>query len=174
MRYFLFLSLLFFSSKAFCANPKDFTINGKIISDLKFEKYSSQNQRNQFDDTVAKVRLFSSINLKSGFSIDSQIFLSRFDGNSELQRRQNSSDGGGDRFMENAGLILREFYLTKTGDNYTVSAGKFNLNFLNYYSFSSIKLRIVNYSMLACKLVYALISINSFIVYSIIYKKEFF
>lgn len=141
MRYFLFLSLIFFASKAFCADAKvdqkDFTINGRIISDIKLENHDSQNSRQEYDDALLKVRLFVNLNLSHGFSINSQTFLNRFDGESGEARRLNSDDGGGDRFMENMGLGFRELNLSKTGENYTVSAGKFNLNFGEAWIFSN-------------------------------------
>lgn len=137
MRYFLFLLSIFFASKAFCAEVKDFTISGRIVSDLRFEDHSSQNSREDYDETYVKARLITNLNLKHGFAINSQVFLNRFDGASGLARRQNSSDGGGDRFMENMGLILREINVSHSGENHVIAAGKFNLNFGEAWAFNN-------------------------------------
>lgn len=137
MRYFLFLLSIFFASKAFCDDARDFTISGRIVSDFRFEDHSSQNSREDYDEAFVKARLITNLNLKHGFAINSQVFLNRFDGDSGRARRQNSDDGGGDRFMENMGLALRELNISQTGENYAISAGKFNLNFGEAWVFNN-------------------------------------
>jgi hypothetical protein len=133
MRFLIFLSFVFFASNGFCA---DFQIKSKIVSDIALENHDSQNSKNEFDDVRGRIRLFNNFIFSKNFSLNSQVFLNRFDSDAQKSRRQNASDGGGDRFFDNHGVILREFNLSYAGENYNLAAGKFNLNFGRAWNFT--------------------------------------
>lgn len=126
MRFLIFLTLSFFASNAFSG---DFNLKTRIVSDVVLENHDSQNSKNEYDDARARIRLFNNLEFKNGFALNSQIFLNRFDSDSQKTARQNANDGGGDRFFDNQSIIFREFNLSYAGENYDVAAGKFNLNF---------------------------------------------
>ncbi len=126
MRFLIFLSFVFFASNGFCSN---FQIKSKIVSDIALENHNSQNSKNEFDDARGRIRFFNNFIFAKNFSLNSQIFLNRFDSEAQKAKRQNAADGGGDRFFDNHGIILREFNLSYAGENYNLAVGKFNLNF---------------------------------------------
>ncbi len=107
----------------------DKIFNNFILDINSNDNYRAENSKNQYRETNATVRHFTTMHLGKGLSFNTQINLSPFYKDSENDKRAASANGGGDRIFEDEGLFLREIYLRYNKEKYTLIAGKMNLNY---------------------------------------------
>lgn len=105
-------------------------IKNRLILDLNFDRnYQATNRRNEFSDTSANMRFFSTFNLSRNFFVNSFVRLQEARQISETQRRAAAPDGGGNRFFENHGAEFEELVLAFDTKHFAAIAGKFNPNY---------------------------------------------
>ncbi len=105
-------------------------ISNRFIGEVAFDdNYQSTNRQNEYKESFAKVRFYSNFHLNKQVWISSYLKLDRIDNQNKTDRRNATSRGGGDRSFENIGVFFEELNLNSSRDNYSLIAGKFNLNF---------------------------------------------
>src|SRR3989338_261998 len=105
-------------------------ITNRFIAEVEFDdNYQSTNRRNEYKETLGKIRFYSNFHLNKKVWISSYLKLDRFDNQNKTNRRNATTNGGGDRAFENVGVIVEELNLNSSRENYSLIAGKFNLDF---------------------------------------------
>lgn len=103
--------------------------NRLVFEVVSNDEYQSTNRQDEFLDTRAKSRLYSSYNFAKYFSVNSFLKTEPSRQISETSRRNSSPNGGGDRAFENEGIFVEELNLTFNSKKHAFVLGKFDLNF---------------------------------------------
>ena len=102
----------------------------RLVLDANFnDEYQSTNRKKEFNNTYGKVRLSSGYNFAKNFSLNSFIIATPVYQSSEVARRNNLPNGGGDISFENEGVFLEELNLNYDSKKHAFVLGKFDLNF---------------------------------------------
>ncbi|MES2960869.1 MAG: hypothetical protein V4694_00610 [Pseudomonadota bacterium] len=105
-------------------------LTNRLVLDANFnDEYQSTDRKKEYKDTYGKMRLYSGYNFAKNFSVNSFIKIEPVYQSSEVARRTNLPNGGGDISFENEGIYLEELNLTYDGKKHAFVLGKFDLNF---------------------------------------------
>jgi hypothetical protein len=99
----------------------------KLVTDLNFnDGYQATDRAEEFNDTEARIRFYSALNLSKNISLNSFFELEQSNRAAATARRHNLPNGGGDRSFEDEGIHAEELTLDYDSKNFALVAGKFN------------------------------------------------
>ncbi len=112
------------------------SFTGSLVYDLNVSnEYQSTNRQNEFLDTRSRGRFNSSFKFAKNLSFNTFLRFERVNQASEVARRSDLPNGGGDRAFENEGLYAEEVNFAYSGKKHAFVLGKFDLNFGSAWRF---------------------------------------
>ncbi len=98
-------------------------ITGRLIAESQLEdNYKTTSKRDEYKDLNGKIRFYSNFQFSKTLSINSYVITTRLD-------NSDAASTGKNRYFENVGTYFQELTLNSNHENYSLLAGKFNLNF---------------------------------------------